>query len=235
MATAVKSMRIKRGGYSADLIRSETVLITSDQRLQDMQDEIAKLQKELLIAVETTKSEAAIETNREVEAAFKNGYREGFEQGEKEGRSSIVEAIETINKLAVEIESGFDSIWKNCRSDMVELTLMIVGKIVGVVADQYEGLAKDLVKICTVMVRDQAKLKILVNPLDAEILRDAEVELRSLAEGVKEIEFAERASIRQGGVVIETENGQIDARIDEQLAAVEAALKPGWNDVDKDS
>jgi flagellar assembly protein FliH len=234
MATAVKSLRIGRGGYNAELRRNETVLITSDQRLRDMQEEIKRLQNELLDAVEITQNNALLETNKKTDAAFKNGYSEGYELGMKEGRASVAEAVETINSLVVEIESGFDSIWSNCRKDMVELTIIIVRKIVGAVADQCEDLAKDLAKKCTTMVRDQAKLKILVNPRDAEILRSAEVELMSLAEGVKEIEIAERASIRQGGVIIETENGQIDARIDEQLAAVEAVLKPGWNQGDRD-
>ncbi|MCF7810685.1 hypothetical protein K9N50_06820 [bacterium] len=230
MVSIVKSMRIERGSYNAEMKRNETVLITSDQRIKDMQDEIVRLKNELAVTVEMTKNNALVETKNKVEAALKKGYGEGYEQGVKDGRASVSEAVDTIKSLAVEIEAGFDSVWSNCRDDMVELTLIILKKIVGTVADQYKDLAKDLTKKCTTMVRDQAKLKILVNPSDAELLRSAEVELMSLAEGVKEIEIAERASIRPGGVIIETESGQIDARIDEQLAAVEAALKPGWNE-----
>ena len=229
MKTSVRSSRIERGRYRADLRQETAIHVFTDHSIEALQDEIIRLKTTLEEFQQTADAKSAEVANESAEAAYKQGFEDGRMQGYEEGWAAVQEAADIIRALAGEIQSGLDAIWKGCRDETVELTLAIARKIVGNVAEQYDNLARELVARCMAMTRDQIRIKILVNPRDAEVLRKAKVELMSMAEGVKEIEIAERASVERGGVLIETEGGQVDGRLGEQLDAVEKALKPGWS------
>jgi flagellar biosynthesis/type III secretory pathway protein FliH len=70
---------------------------------------------------------------------------------------------------------------------------------------------------------------VAIHPADAAALKEAKGGLLAMTEGLKTLEFVERASVPQGGVVIETNAGQLDARIEEQLSVMRAALLPNWS------
>ena len=237
MKSSVRAARIERGNYLADLKRETAIHVIADARAREMEAEIEQLNEKLNQFQQNAKTETALIVEKESRARAETAYQEGFNagkvEGNKEGRAAVQEAVEIVRKLAIEIEQSLDIMWKECRDHAVELTMIIARKVVGTIADEYDELARQLAAKCMTFARDQIKVKILVNPQDAETVRQAEAELMSLAEGVKEIEIAERASVSRGGVVIETDSGQIDARLEEQLDAVIAALKPGWSAPDQ--
>jgi flagellar assembly protein FliH len=209
--------------------RESAIHVVADLRAREMEEEIVTLRKRLDQFQQRVAAETARRVEIESRARTEEAFQKGLDQGYKQGRASIAEDVALLHKLAVEIEQGLDTIWKECREQMVELTLLIARKVVGTIADQYPELARELTAHCITFARDQIRIKVLVNPEDAEILRRAGAELMSLAEGVKEIEIAERVSISRGGVILETESGQIDARLEEQLDVVASVLKPGWS------
>ncbi|HHE46211.1 MAG TPA: hypothetical protein ENL08_00730, partial [Bacteroidetes bacterium] len=237
MKPSVRSARIMRGGYVADLREAAAVHVVADQRVKAMEAEIRSLKTTLeefqraadLKTAEIVESEVKVRAK----AAYEKGFEEGRRQGFDEGLSTVKEAVETVRKLIVDIESGLDVVWKNCRDEAIRLTLAIARKIVGNVSEQNDVLARELASRCMALARDQTKVKILVNPRDVEVVSAAKAELMSTAEGVKSIEIAERASVERGGVIIETEGGQVDGRLSEQLDVVEASLNPGWSRPDE--
>ena len=233
MKTSVRAERIERGRYQADLKRETAIHIIADERSREMEEEIERLKEQLDHFQEKADAETARliekESRARAEIAYKEGFTAGKVEGYKEGQASVQDAVEIIRKLAKSIEHSLDIVWKKCREHSIELTMIIARRIVGTIADQHDDLARRLAARCMTLARDQIRVKILVNPEDAEIVRQAEAELMSLAEGVKDIEIAERTSISRGGVVIETDSGQIDAKLEEQLDAVVTAQKPGWS------
>lgn len=231
--TTIKSVRIPKGGYRTDRSQEASVLIVSDQRINDLIREIERLKIELVEAREVAVKDVAEETASQVDAAFKKGFKEGESKGLSEGktsvRSEVAEAVELVGKLLVEIEQGMDNVWSDIHQKAADLSLVMARKVVGRIAEEYDELALKLAKKCINMVRDQAKVKILANPQDIKMLRAQNADLMSQSEGIKEIEIIEQASVKRGGVIIETESGQIDGRFEEQLSVFETALKPGWS------
>ena len=233
MSTTVRSARIARGRYRTDQSQERWVQVVSDQRINDLKSEIERLKIALAEAREDAMKDVAKETTLQVDAAFKKGFKEGKSAGLSEGktsiRSEVNQAVELVGKLIAEIESGMDIVWRDIHEKAADLSLVMARMVVGKIAEEYDELALKLTKKCIKMVRDQARIKILVNPQDIKMLRSQNADLMSQAEGIKEIEIVEQASVKRGGVLIETEGGQIDGRFEEQLSAFEAALKPGWS------
>ena len=67
--------------------------------------------------------------------------------------------------------------------------------------------------------------KIRISPSDLQVLKNARTELSDLVDNIQGVTFEEDETILHGGCIIETTSGDIDARVEKQLEAVEEALK----------
>lgn len=218
----VKSLRINRGTYRTDLVETAVIRTAPDRRKAEQEQEIERLN----LALDLSRYEA----EKGAEAAFQNGMKAGYQQGFEAGRESVEPAIELMKNLAVEIEDSIHRVWDQCRIGVTDIVLAINRKVIGSASVHYSDLAKDITSRLMTMVRDQSKVTIVVNPEDAALLREARTDLLAVTEGVKTLEIIERKSVPRGGVVLETNSGQLDARLGEQLAAIDAVLKPQWTD-----
>jgi flagellar assembly protein FliH len=74
-------------------------------------------------------------------------------------------------------------------------------------------------------VQGFGRLRIRVNQLDVDLLRQNRPSLLQVVDGVEGIEIVEDRRVDQGGCVIETEQGVYDARIRTQLGEIERVLR----------
>ncbi|MCX7992541.1 MAG: FliH/SctL family protein, partial [Fimbriimonadales bacterium] len=68
-------------------------------------------------------------------------------------------------------------------------------------------------------------IRIRVNPLDLELIRQNRAALLNIVDGVEGIEIVEDRRVDQGGCVIETEQGVYEARIRTQISELERAMR----------
>ena len=81
-----------------------------------------------------------------------------------------------------------------------------------------------IVKAAIKKTVDHEEIKIRISPSDLQVLKNARVELSNLVDNIQGVTIEEDETILHGGCVIETASGEIDARIDKQLEAVEEAF-----------
>jgi flagellar assembly protein FliH len=218
----VASARIRRGSYRADATQPAMVRILPDARRLELEADIRRLTTELDIIRRQGIPDAEARAREE-------GLATGYQKGMTECKAPLDEAAQLMRTLAREMETGFEDVWNRSREGMMRLSLAIAGKIVGDAAQRYEPLTAELAGRCLRMVRDQARVVVAVNPADAEQLRIAQTRLQSLGEGIKYLEIVERQSVPRGGVLVETDLGQLDARLEEQFQTMEAVLLPKWS------
>jgi len=107
----------------------------------------------------------------------------------------------------------------------VELALHVARKVV-----RHElTVSKDTI-VCVVQeamtqLDDPGKISIRLNPDDLKKIRAAGETLSSVMDHLDTIHFEEDTGIDCGGCYIQTEYGEIDARIEEQLRTVEEAFR----------
>jgi flagellar assembly protein FliH len=73
-------------------------------------------------------------------------------------------------------------------------------------------------------VKDRGDIIIRVNLADVKLTTEHTKEFIKMLEGVKSIQVSEDSSVDSGGCVIETDFGEIDARISSQLAELESKI-----------
>jgi len=194
-----------------------------------LEAEIERLTSELSLVKQELKAEIERETKARADEAYKRGAEAGYARSTEEHRAEVDEALALIRQLLGEIESGARAVWDDCREGVARLAIAIASKVVGEVADIHSDLAAEMARRCISMVKEQIRVRVAINPEDARVVRAVHGDLLSSAEGVKEIEIVERSSVPRGGVVVETDAGQLDGRLEEQLDVVRAAIVPDWS------
>lgn len=235
MTAFTNSSRIQRGAYKADQNPQSVSEFGSANLVQKLKDEISILKATFQDELQNAISEREADFAARIEESFKRGFAEGKLEGIKQGRAEIAETEKAIPILLKEIENAVAEVWESSRKGIVQVVLAVSRKLVGEIAHNYENLAVDLTETCLKLVKEQSKVTIAVNPEDAEMLRSAAVDLRAQAEGVKHVEIVERSNISRGGVIVETNAGQFDARLEEQMAVVKSVLEPGWSKPENDT
>jgi flagellar assembly protein FliH len=110
------------------------------------------------------------------------------------------------------------------EQEIINLVLLITRKVVKVIADnQREVIISNVVQALR-KVRDRGTIIIRVNLTDLKLTTEHTKNFIQMLEGVKSVQVVEDSSVDPGGCVIETDFGEIDARISSQLAEMEAKI-----------
>lgn len=156
-------------------------------------------------------------------------YEKGFVEGEKAGIEAVTKKVEpalnNFNQAATELENIAKKIHLNAERESIDLALAIAKKIVGHEIATNKEVVLSVVKEALKDVVDPEKIRIRMSPSDMEVLRDAKFQFSKYVDNIEAIIFEEDETIGCGGCVIETNLGNIDARIEKQLQAVEQALR----------
>lgn len=177
--------------------------------------------------VDGTPPEDSSEKDRMVKA-----FEEGFESGKAETAKAL--QVE-YGKKVQEASNDFKSIVQvfaieveryNREFDNAVLTLAlaVAKRIVAREIEIDEGavLARSREAMRKIIGVD--KIKIRINPADEEYIREHRNELRNYVDSVREIVIEADSKVERGGCIIESELGNIDARISTQFELIEEAL-----------
>ena len=152
-------------------------------------------------------------------------YISGFEKGEKEGRESSKNRIETLlislDQALLGIDKAKKDLFLISEREAVELALSIAGKIIHQEVSTDRGVVLNVVKAALKKVTKHKKIKIRLNPADLDFMNEVKSQMPGLVDSFDEVIFEGDTSIGDGGCVIDTNFGDIDARIEKQLLAVE--------------
>lgn len=148
----------------------------------------------------------------------------GLAQGRAEAEAEVARLIEPLrHQLAQTIEETASlraGIAESAERDLVKLAIEIAKKIVHRQVTVDNEVALTLARIALARIHSRAQAKIYLHPEDFAYVSK---HLDRLATG-RSIELAEDRAISRGGCLIETEIGDIDARIEQQFAELERSF-----------
>jgi type III secretion protein L len=150
---------------------------------------------------------------QECEILKERAEEAGFDEGLKRWNGQIAALEHEIPKVRKEMEGA-----------IVPLALTVVKKIIGKELETKPETIVDIVATALKTVSHHKKITIYANGGDLDYLEANKPRLKSLFEHLETLSMSARADIAPGGCVIETEAGIIDAQIDTQLEAFEAAF-----------
>ena len=184
-------------------------------------------------AVEVEPPAPVIDVEQLEKAAFVSGYAEGREEGLSEGLKAGEEtAAARIEEMTARYADAFaeiaalkDTLRAQVEEEVVRLALTVAKKIVHREIQIDPTIIQTLVRVAMERVSGKTAVTVRLNPVDYRYMTDNHKDL-SQTEG-REIRFEADGSLTQGDCMIQTDAGDIDARIAEEFNEVESSFFEG--------
>jgi flagellar assembly protein FliH len=164
--------------------------------------------------------------------AFQVGYEKGYAQGREEATRECHNILEEHKKalsaavadLVRDIEDQRRRVMNDAREEMADLALAVAGRILREEVSSRRDAVMNLVKDALKRVVDKDLVRIRVNTADLDTVKSHRDEIVALVEGIRSLEIVEDRRVGLGGVVVETNAGRVDARIETQLDEIRRAF-----------
>ncbi|MDR0785333.1 MAG: flagellar assembly protein FliH [Treponema sp.] len=183
-------------------------------------------------AILANAKQKAAELEAAARAAFdsqkKEAQEQGFQAGREEGfNSGKAEAERLVQRTQVVLERAQDKraeILAETEQQIIDLVLLVSRKVVKVISETQRQVIVSNVVQALRKVKGKGAVVVRVNMADVKLTTEHIKDFIRLAEGAASIQVQEDSSVDQGGCVIETDFGEIDARISSQLAELESKI-----------
>jgi flagellar assembly protein FliH len=146
------------------------------------------------------------------------GHAEGLEAGLAESREHVAAALAALSAAAAGVVAERESSVDALERDAVELALALCEKLVaGALAVEPDRVA-DVVRGALRRLADRRRVVVLVNPDDLETVRAAAEGFAAELGGIEHCDVQAERRVERGGAVVQTDEGQVDACFETQLA-----------------
>ncbi len=152
------------------------------------------------------------------EAAAKEGYQEGLLQA----KADIDDVKNAISAYMSAKQEVFDAVAPN----ILEISLDIAKKIIKKEIQQDSSIILDnILQILKGLSKEETKITLKVNPIQVSMLKSEIPELMNTAGLEAKVLIVPDETVMEGGCMVTTTNGVIDATIETQLSVISEALK----------
>jgi len=160
---------------------------------------------------------------------FGDGERKGHELGEQAGLESAMQKLESLltggHKLIGDLGELRRQTCREVEAELVQLALAVARKIVGRDVSLGPEAVSRIIREALTRVEHAGRITIKLNPADLELLSDIKPQLLSGLPEAGRAAFEADEGIARGGCLIETDGGEVDARIERQFQVVEEAFR----------
>ena len=148
--------------------------------------------------------------------------KEGYEYGLQSAKADIAQMKETLTEFLSAPQEVFEYI----APDILQISIDIAQKIIKTEVTQNPQVVLDkITEILKTLSKEEPKVTIRVNPMQVNIAKEGMPDVMTAAGLETKIVVLPDETVSEGGCVVTTNNGVIDATIESQLAIVKEALK----------
>jgi flagellar assembly protein FliH len=186
-------------------------------------------------AAETPAEDRGPSVDEIKEAAFQKGFLEGKRVGFESGSKKADSAIASLNEALDQLENIRKEIYREIEEEVARLALSIARKVVCHEVKTSRETVACVAREALSQVDNPAKIIIKLNPDDLQFIDETRSQLSRFLRNVDHIRFEADESMQSGGCLIETERGDIDARIEKQLQALEESFQSHFKPIKPES
>lgn len=144
---------------------------------------------------------------------------------EKAKEEGFAEGLARFNEHLVSFDRSLKKVYHETQKNIIPLALKAAKKIVAKELELHPDTIVDIVIQALSPIKQNHKITIYVNKVDKETLESSKTKLKEIFEHLQALNIRERADVSPGGCIIETESGIINASIENQWRALEAAFE----------
>ena len=186
-------------------------------KIEELSNNIVNIQ----VQFEKQLNECKTNAQKEKDLAFEEGYKKAKEEIEAKYTKEFEEKITLLNKSIEKLDSVYNMFEEKILSiekELIAVALDIAKEVIQKeVSENSKEIALSLAKALMEDVKDATKIEIKANPKDVEYLKS----------NLKNVQIVADDAIKEGGVVIMSDIGNIDAQIIQRFKAIKEAILEG--------
>jgi flagellar assembly protein FliH len=164
--------------------------------------------------------------------AYQKGFNDGLEKGCADGERAGFELaskeqeplLESLREALLKLKNLRGVTYQKIEKEVVELALAIARKVVCREIEMDHEVVVCVAREALARIEDPGKIKIKMNPQDLQFINETKYKLSDLIGNIDNFSLEGEENIQRGGCIIETNLGEIDARIENQIQAVEESF-----------
>jgi flagellar assembly protein FliH len=206
-ADAEAELKIKEGEdlKSAAAAEAERMVAEAGERIRQLEEE-SRLNRE-----------------NEKKEALEAGRKAGEEEGYAQGKAEVDRLIQRTQAVLERAQNKRGEILAETEQEIVDLVLLLTRKVVKAITESQRSVILQNVVQALRKVKARGNVIIRVNIADLKLTTEHTRDFIQMMEGTG-IQVVEDSTVGPGGCIIETDFGEIDARISSQLAELEAKI-----------
>lgn len=226
-----KEAMLQRAREEADRIVKDAERVafqevkSKQEEAQTIHDDAEAEASRIVSDAEQKASEITREAERSANDAQEDARRAGFEEGREKGfEEGQAEHERLVERLHVIINKAIDrrnEIIEESETQIVNLVVQIAKKVVKVISENQRNVVVNNVVQALRKLKEKTDVIIRVNIGDLEMVTNHVQDIIERVEREHHITVAEDSTVDPGGAIIETDFGEIDARIASQLQEIE--------------
>ncbi len=150
--------------------------------------------------------------------AWAEGVAEGRAAGMAAMRAELEPSLQAVAGAAQALDAMRDQVIAELEHDAVTLALRLAEQIVAGAIEVSPERIVDIAAVALRRIRDRQHVTLVVNPADLELMSDSVTQLQSELGGIEHLNVQSDRRVGRGGVLARTDEGEIDASIETQLA-----------------
>ncbi len=192
--------------------------------------------EELLVSARVEAAELIEDAQIQAEALREAAWQEGHHEGKIAARATAEAEVHTeweerkaalraeMEMIVTQIADAREQLWQRQESEMVALSLAIARQVVKTEVQQNPDVIRQVIANAIRRVTDKENLRIRVSIADSFAVKEMREDLLEVIDGLRHLEIIDDRRVTDGGCVIETNAGTIDAKMETQLGEVARAL-----------
>lgn len=191
---------------------------------QEAEDEALRIRTEARNEVDELKEKTLSELDEIRRNAESEGFEKGRDEGFEVGKQEVERLIKQLHGMLDKIIEKRNEIIDETETQLINLVLMIAKKVIKVISENQKNVVINNVIQALRKLKSRGEVLIRVNLEDVELTSEHVKDFMRMVENVRSVTVVEDSTVDKGGCIIESDFGEIDARISSQLSEIEEKI-----------
>ncbi|MNJ93213.1 flagellar assembly protein H [compost metagenome] len=165
---------------------------------------------------------AALEKLKEIqEGAYQEAYQLGLEEGRKEAfdkvSAEIAERMNALDQLLNSIKDLKKDMTNFNESHLIQVAFQMAARLAKTELETNNPAMVDILRDAVGLAQDEEDITVRVAQNQFEFLEELKKETGREFEFIKRIKFEPSPDVTEGGCIVETNYGEVDARIEQRI------------------
>ncbi len=196
----------------------------AQQTRQEAEQEADRIIEQARRQAEEQKDEAQKQVDQIKDEAYKEGFEAGREEGFTSGKEEVDRLIEQLHHIIDKTLEKRNEIIEESETQLINLVLVIAKKVVKVISENQKNVVVNNVIQALRKLKSRGEVLVKVNLDDVDLTSEHVKDFMRMVENVQSVTVVEDSTVDKGGCIIETDFGEIDARISSQLHEIEEKI-----------